>query len=206
MKRWPACGRTFELGHLGHLRTREQFELYALKWPSRRTWLVNCALLTGAGCATRTPVVPVTATLSGRISLQISPQGSEPARQWGAGFELRGSAHTGELDLTSPLGTLVAQARWQPGLVELAQGGERRRFADLDDLALQLLGEAVPLQALFEWLRGRPWAGAPHEQTEGGFSQAGWSVDLTGMTSGTLTARRVRAPAITLRARLESTP
>lgn len=180
----------------------------SLVGPSRRAWLTSLAgvSLGLAGCATRTPATAPPNTLSGRLLLQISPQGSEPARQWSAGFELRGSAQAGELDLTSPLGTLVAQARWQPGQAELAQGGERKRFADLADLSLQLLGEAVPLEALFDWLRGRPWPGASHVQTEAGFTQGGWLVDLTGLSGGTLLARRPAAPALTLRARLEASP
>jgi hypothetical protein len=50
------------------------------------------------------------------------------------------------------LGTTVAQARWRPGQAELHQGGERRAFADLGELSRQLLGENVPLEALFERL------------------------------------------------------
>lgn len=158
------------------------------------------------GCATQTSAPTAPESLSGRLLLQISPQGSEPARQWSAGFELRGSARSGELDLTSPLGTLVAQARWQPGQAELAQGGERKRFVDLADLSLQLLGQAVPLEALFDWLRGRPWPGAAHERTNEGFTQGGWVVNLSGLGDGTLTARRPAAPALSLRVRLEASP
>lgn len=175
---------------------------------SRRGCLASIAgfSLAIAGCATPTPAPTTPPTLSGRLLLQISPQGLEPARQWSAGFELRGTAQAGELDLTSPLGTLVAQARWQPGHAELAQGGQSQRFVDLADLSLQLLGEAVPLEALFDWLRGRPWPALAHERTDAGFTQGGWVVDLTGLGAGTLTAQRPAAPALTLRARLEASP
>jgi outer membrane lipoprotein LolB len=138
--------------------------------------------------------------------LQIGASPSQPARQWSAGFELRGTARAGELDLTSPLGTLVAQARWQPGMVELSQGAERLLFASLPDLARQLLGETVPLEALFDWLRGRPEPQAPHEVTAAGFLQQGWDIDLTGLAAGTFTAKRSSEPTITLRARLEGAP
>ena len=163
------------------------------------------AVLLAAGCSTVPP--PENGdTLAGRLVLQISPGASTPAQQWSAGFELRGSAQAGELDLTSPLGTTVAQARWRPGQAELHQGGERRAFADLSELSRQLLGENVPLEALFDWLRGRPWPATGHERTALGFVQQGWAVDLSGLGEGRLTARRDRAPAITLRARLETAP
>jgi outer membrane lipoprotein LolB len=158
-----------------------------------------------AGCSTAPPPARGDA-LTGRLVLQISPSTNTPAQQWSAGFELRGSAQAGELELTSPLGTTVVQARWHPGQVELLQGGERRGFADLGELSRQLLGENVPLEALFDWLRGRPWPAASHERTAQGFVQQGWAVDLSGLGEGRITARRDQAPTILLRARLEVAP
>jgi len=173
-----------------------------------RARLAACAamaVLLAAGCSTVPP--PASGdVLAGRLVLQISPGAHTPAQQWSAGFELRGSAQAGELDLTSPLGTTVAQARWRPGQAELDQGGERRAFPDLGELSRQLLGENVPLEALFDWLRGRPWPAASHERTAQGFVQQGWAVDLSGLGEGRLTARRDQAPTILLRARLEVAP
>ena len=158
-----------------------------------------------AGCGT-VPAPVAGDTLAGRLLLQISPAVGAPAQQWSAGFELRGTAQAGELALTSPLGTTMAQARWRPGQAELQQGGERQAFADLGELSRQLLGERVPLEALFDWLRGRPWSAASHERTTLGFVQQGWAVDLSGLAEGRLTARRDQPPAIVLRARLEAAP
>ena len=172
----------------------------------RRTWALGVALTCLAGCASRQPAAVAVAPLAGRLILQIGASQSQPARQWSAGFELRGTARAGELDLTSPLGTLVAQARWQPGAAELTQGAERLRFESLPDLARQLLGEAVPLEALFDWLRGRPEPQAPHQATTSGFVQQGWAIDLSGLTDGLFIARRTAEPTITLRARLEGAP
>jgi outer membrane lipoprotein LolB len=76
----------------------------------------------------------------------------------------------------------------------------------LSELSRQLLGENVPLEALFDWLRGRPWPATSHERTAQGFVQQGWAVDLSGLGEGRLTARRDQAPAILLRARLETAP
>ena len=172
----------------------------------RRAWTLGVATTLLAGCATRQPPPPSADVLTGRLILQIGGSESQPPRQWSAGFELRGTARAGELDLTSPLGTLVAQARWQPGQAELLQGPETTRFEGLAELSRQMLGEAVPLEALFDWLRGRPWPALAHELTDAGFTQGGWVVDLTGLGAGTLTAQRPAAPALTLRARLEASP
>lgn len=144
--------------------------------------------------------------LGGRMALRIAALGSEPARQWAAAFELKGSAERGELQLLSPLGTVVAQANWEPGTAMLRSSGQERRFGSLDELSWQALGERLPLQALPDWLRGRAWVGAPHVASGAGFVQEGWQVDLTGVAEGTVVIRREAAPAVTLRALLQRAP
>ena len=123
-----------------------------------------------------------------------------------AGFELSGSAPQGQLRLSGPLGTTLALARWAPGQAVLASAGSETRFADLDSLSAAALGEAVPMAALFDWLRGRPWAGAA-SQARGdgvpGFEQLGWQIDLARWSDGWVEARRAAPPAVTVRARLD---
>ncbi|MFM8769974.1 MAG: lipoprotein insertase outer membrane protein LolB [Rubrivivax sp.] len=172
----------------------------------RRTWATGVALTVLAGCATRQPPAAGVDVLTGRLILQIGPAASQPPRQWSAGFELRGTGRAGELDLTSPLGTVVAQARWRPGQAELVQASETIRFAGLPELSRHLLGEAGPLEALFDWLRGRPAPQAPHQLTSSGFVQQGWSVEITGLAEGLFIARRTSSPEIALRVRLEGAP
>jgi outer membrane lipoprotein LolB len=116
---------------------------------------------------------------------------------------LHGNALAGDLQLTTPLGSVVAQARWQPGNVELVTGEGTHRFADLDSVAQELLGQSLPLAALIEWLRGRPWPGAPSIARDGGFDQLGWRIDLTRLAEGWVIAARDSAPALSVRARLE---
>jgi outer membrane lipoprotein LolB len=67
----------------------------------------------------------------------------------------------------------------------------------------QLFGEALPLLALIDWLRGRPWPGAPNVKRDDGFEQLGWRVGLGGFADGVLQATRDSAPAVSVRARLE---
>jgi outer membrane lipoprotein LolB len=164
----------------------------------RAACAIALALL--SACAT----VPRTAPdLAGRLAVRVEAFEGAPARSFSTQFELRGDAQAGELQLTTPLGSTAAQARWRPGLAESITPEGTRGFADLDALARELLGEALPLAALIDWLRGRPWAGAPSVASEGGFDQLGWRIDLSRIAEGWVTAGRERAPGLSVRARLE---
>lgn len=154
-----------------------------------------------AGCATAPPsTVPV---LSGRLSVRVDGQ---PDKSVSAGFELAGDAERGSLLLTGPLGTGAARATWQPGEALLTSGSSTQRHADLDSLGQAALGEALPMAALFDWLRGRAWPGAPSRpRADGGtgFEQLGWRIDLARWGDGLLDAVRLAPPVVTVRARLE---
>jgi outer membrane lipoprotein LolB len=126
-------------------------------------------------------------------------------------FELRGTGNEGELRLNSPFGTRLATARWTPGAVELASAAASgvQRFDSLDALSEQMLGEALPLKALPDWLAGRPWADAPHTPLPApatGFEQLGWQVLLSRRAEGWIEAMRSTSPAALLRIRLETAP
>ncbi len=174
-------------------------------WPPRLGGLACLAIL--AGCASAPPPLLEGASWSGRLGWSVAATASEPARQAGTAFELRGSPREGWLELTSPLGTLLARARWGAGVVELETAGATSRHADLAALSRQAFGgQEMPLAALFDWLRGRPWPAAPHAAREEGFAQLGWLVDVRALGEGRLTATRPAEPAITLRVRLEQGP
>ena len=73
---------------------------------------------------------PVGETLAGRLAVRIDAFGGEEPRSVVAAFELQGAADAGRLNLTSPLGTVLAQARWEPGRVVLiTPQGEGQRKA-----------------------------------------------------------------------------
>ncbi len=169
----------------------------------RRLALLAWGAAALAGCATPPPDAGL---LSGRIAVQVAPTTTAPARQVSGSFELRGDAQRGQLDLLSPLGTVLLRARWEPGRADLVQGADTRRFASLDDLSVTSFGEVLPLGALFDWLRGRPWPGAAASQGGSGFEQFGWSVDTSRSADGQIVAHRAAAPAVTLRARLDAAP
>ena len=143
------------------------------------------------------------ADLAGRLAVRVEAHDGIPAQSVSAQFELRGDAVAGDLRLTTPIGSTVAQARWQPGSAELINAGATRSFASLDALAQGLFGPHLPLAALIDWLRGRPWPGAPNAVRDGGFEQLGWQIDLTRFNEGWVLAARDQAPAVTVRARLD---
>jgi outer membrane lipoprotein LolB len=163
-----------------------------------------CAAL--ASCSTlNQPAQGPDDTLSGRLSVQVDAHNGAPARNVSAAFDLRGGPERGEMQLTSPLGTVMAQARWSPSDVVLKSSDGEKRFRDLPALADEVLGEPLPLGALFDWLRGRPWAGAPSSPlpTPGaGFEQLGWTVALERRSEGWIVAHRSAPPAVTVRAKL----
>jgi len=175
-------------------------------WPALGRWLgVAIASTLVCACASVSPPGPSGGeSISGRLALRVEAQGGEPARAFSATFDLRGSPSSGALGLTTPLGSTIAQARWQPGEVVLATPQGSRRFADLDAMTRDLLGESVPVEAWFDWLRGHPWPQVPSTASEpAGFDQLGWSVDVSGLADGSVLATRRQPPVVTVRIRLD---
>ena len=172
-------------------------------------WAAIGVSLLLAACAAVAPPgeTPSGETLSGRLAVNVAATPESGGRSLNAAFELQGDARVGRLNLSTPLGSMLAQARWSPGQVVLKTPQGERRFDDLDGLTREVLGESLPLAALFDWLRGRPWPGAPSVATKppaaAGFEQLGWTVDLVRFDQSAVAATRASAPAVTVRARLE---
>jgi outer membrane lipoprotein LolB len=136
--------------------------------------LAAAALL--SACATPRPVaLPGEEVWSGRLSLNVD---STPPQSFSSAFDLRGAPAAGELQLSSPLGNTLATVVWTPQSAELRQGGQVTRRGSLDELTTELSGTAVPVAALFGWLRG----------VQG--DVPGWQADLSRQTEGRVTARR----------------
>lgn len=161
-----------------------------------------CLALAVAGCAQlpQTPPAGSEPRLSGRISVTVAGDVHNRGTGGAASFELFGGPEAGRLELTSPLGSLVARADWQPGRALLRTPSDERRFDDLDALTREMLGEAVPVAALFDWLKARPWPAAPHQKTGNGFEQLGWRIEPR---LPSLVATRLAEPVVTLRAKLD---
>ena len=163
--------------------------------------------LTLAGCAVAPRELASADGLSGRLLVKVDATQREAAKSLSAAFELQGNADTGRLDLVSPLGSVLARARWSPEQVVLVTPQGETRFPDLDALTREVLGEPLPIVALFDWLRGRPWAGAASAATsppaDAGFEQLGWTVSLARFDEAWIAARREHAPAVSLRAKID---
>ena len=176
-----------------------------MSWLARITALSAALVL--AACAVVPPAAPIDAgtTLSGRLAVKVDGTDGAAPRSVSATFELQGSPQAGRLNLSTPLGSVLAQARWQPGSVALVTPQRETQFANLDELTREVLGESLPVAALFDWLRGRPWPGAPSTATAApvGFEQLGWSVDLARFDDAWVVATRRAAPTVTVRAKLD---
>jgi outer membrane lipoprotein LolB len=179
---------------------------------SRGTWLLGAMLVAWMLSACQSlPPAPVAEgpTLSGRLAVRVE---GDAQRSFSAAFELRGRAEAGSMSLISPLGSQIGRADWSPSLgVQLHDGDGTRRYERLDDMAIDLTGQALPIAALFDWLRGRPWSGAPHDELAGGghigFRQLGWDVQLDRLAEGWLVAvRDTPPPRVTVRTKLDDAP
>ena len=156
-----------------------------------------------AACATppRPPGAPE--PLAGRLLVRTD---GPPSRSVSASFELTGTPAEGTLVLSGPLGATAAQARWARGEATLKSGDKETRYPDLDSLAEEALGERIPIAALFDWLRGRPWRGAPSmPRSDGapGFEQLGWRINLARVAERWVEAERAAPPAVLVRAKLD---
>jgi outer membrane lipoprotein LolB len=165
--------------------------------------LAGCASLPSAPAPAAAAVGAPAEPITGRLALHVAAHDGVAAQHHSSAFELHGDADAGGLRLTTPLGTTVAQARWQHGAVELATAEGPRHHASLDALTHELFGQSLPLAALFDWLRARPWPGAPSQPGEGGFSQLGWHIDTARHAEGWLLLRRAQPPALSVRVRLD---
>lgn len=169
--------------------------------------LAGALLGTLAGCQSMTPATALPLRHSGRLALVVAGQSD---RSFSAGFELRGTAAIGSLALMTPLGTRQGEATWRPGSVRLSSGDGERRYASLDELSLDLFGESMPVAALFDWLDGHPWAGAPADVAPAAgdgsvsFTQRGWQVGTARLGEGLLVATRPQPePRVTVRVKLD---
>jgi outer membrane lipoprotein LolB len=146
-------------------------------------WLLACAVVLAAGCASP-PRAPAGADLttgpwSGRMALEV--EGNQ-RQSFSASFELKGSPAAGELALHTPLGGTLAVLAWAPGSAKLRANGEARDFESVDALVTHATGAAIPVAALFDWLRG---IDTPVR---------GWKTDLSLLGQGRLRAERFEPP------------
>jgi outer membrane lipoprotein LolB len=166
-------------------------------------------------CVTHPPPLPGH-VYSGRLAVRTEAAPTRPARSMSGQFELSGNASSGQLILTSPLGTTVARARWsdpagamgEPSKIELEADGGTTRYATLGEMMQRAIGDQLPLPAMFDWLSGQPWPFAEVRRSAdgGSFDQLGWHVDLSQFASANLidAQRPMPAPVLHVRVKLDA--
>lgn len=166
------------------------------------------ALLSAAallhGCATAPAWPPLPADqLSGRLAVRsLEPAGGG----FSGAFDFQGTPDNGRLRLTTPLGTVVAEARWVGDRAAFTGPDGSRRTGTLDDLSQEALGERLPIAALLSWARGRPAADLPAEPLgpgQPGFRQLGWRIDLAEQAQGWVIAQRETPPRVRVRIKID---
>ena len=180
----------------------------------RGVGVVALALLLQA-CVTHPPPLPGH-VWSGKLGVRTDAAPDQPARSMSGTFELSGNASSGQLVLTSPIGTTIARARWSdpvgtqggPSKIELEADGGTTHYATLEDMMQHAIGDQLPLAAMFDWLDGRPWPAAPVQRGADGssFDQLGWHVDLSQLAGNRLidAQRPQPAPALHVRVKLDA--
>ena len=170
-----------------------------------RTLSILFAIFLIAGCATNTSATGENSTINienktnganftrqGRLALRVD---SEPPQSLSGAFTLNGNAQQGDLSLSTPLGTILAELSWTPQQAALKANNDTRLFASTDALMQQFTGTVLPLTALFGWLSGQETPAA------------GWLVDLSHMNNPDnprLIAKRTSPlPVVELRVGLE---
>lgn len=166
-------------------------------------WIIVAGLLL-AGCQARPPHAPSEFqhagqlqrwTLDGRLGYQ------SPRDSGSASLEWRQGDNQGSIHFSGPMGFGSARLDWDRNQATLDTGREQARAGSPGELAWQLTGLWLPVEALHYWVRGLPWPYAPSQPTrdqEGRLqelSQLGWSLrfDRYQPVAGLSLPHRIRA-------------
>lgn len=154
----------------------------------RLRWLVLLLILGLVGCATPSPApeLSVVQERQGRFSVQ-SKQAMGQTEAVQGSFVWRRMVTGWQLDLNSPLGATLARLTVTDAGATLQQPDEPlRRAQSAQTLLADVLGAAVPVDALEDWVDGRVQANAPVTNIErdelgriAAFNQSGWRVRFT---------------------------
>ncbi len=149
---------------------------------SRNPLLAAGAALLLASCATVPPetLPPGSFSLVARVAVRYGDEAASGRVTW------RHSSGADELVISTPLGQGVAEITRRGGVYTLiAANGERHTATDPERLTQQVLGYAVPLDGLPDWVQGRPEPGVDAVTRYDGdrlaeLRQRGWLIDYSG--------------------------
>lgn len=145
-------------------------------------WIVAITIFTTTGCAHNSdfraePSSPASKERwQGRIAVAVE---SSPKQAFSAYFELEGNRQNGRMELSTALGTTLAQLQWSAQNALLKAGGVTHNYNSLRELTLATMGAELPMDALLLWLQGVP------------ANSEGWQSDLSEFESGKLNAQRL---------------
>lgn len=122
---------------------------------------------------------------AGRFAVNLQPAHGAPQAVQG-GYAWRDDGQRLLLDLSTPLGNVLARVDVQPGMASLQQSNGQHDVAQSPDGLVALVwGHPMPVSGLRDWFQGRTLAGAPvsdlTEDAQGrpqSFVQQGWQVRL----------------------------
>ncbi|MGX5659711.1 outer membrane lipoprotein LolB [Castellaniella ginsengisoli] len=153
----------------------------------RRVWpaLALAGLLTACAAPQRIGGQGSAFERQGRFAVNLQPAGAAPYAAQG-GFSWRDDDRVLRLDLVSPLGSVLARIRVEPGLSVLERAdGSRESAPTPDDLLALVWGHPMPVSGLRHWMRGEPAPGLVVDARRDGrdrltsLRQDGWDVRLS---------------------------
>lgn len=123
----------------------------------------------------------------GRFAVNLQPMLQSPYAAQG-GFSWRDDGRTLQLDLSNPLGSVLARIRVNADAAELERAdGSRESASSPDALLAQVWGHPMPVAGLRYWIQGReapgPAASDVQHDAQGHLTalrQQGWEVRLSG--------------------------
>lgn len=148
------------------------------------SWLMlSLLLLLLVACAAPERIVGETGVAferTGRFSLVAESSGQQPEAVQG-GFAWRDDGRSLRFDLSNPVGSVLARVQVESGYAVLVRSnGEREQAENPDALAASVLGAAVPVSGLRDWLQGRSALQSSPAQSQPALLQEnGWRIELS---------------------------
>lgn len=156
-----------------------------------RFWRLVCVSLLAAGlaaCAAPARIAGQGPAFErmGRFAVNLQPVAQAPYAAQG-GFSWRDDGRTLRLDLSTPLGSVLARIQVSPGSAVLERAdGSHEAATSPDDLLELIWGHPMPVAGLRYWMRGTADPGQPTQDAQRDeqgrltqFRQNGWDVRLS---------------------------
>ncbi|MGB6155795.1 outer membrane lipoprotein LolB [Castellaniella sp.] len=157
-------------------------------WRALRGALALGFVMWLAGCATPAHIQGTGSAFDriGRFAVNLQPVAQSPYAAQG-GFSWRDSRDTLQLDLSNPLGSVLARIHVTPQRAVLQRAdGSSESAPSPDALLTQVWGHPMPVSGLRSWIQGRTTPNHPVQQVQRdpqgrlqAFQQDGWQVQLS---------------------------